>query len=290
MQKRVHALAAALTLMIVASASHATSERRQAKLSGFSIAIPIGVEFYEDKPGNAMPRGLGLSLIWDDRAYDDTYTLGVNYFHIRGTLFHEHDSEVYDETRNRGSASFEFNYQRAFTRLSDADDFTLSYMAKYEYDYNTHQLEEFEHLAVTGLVLNRRSGKVNPYDLGLTLGLAYSEEEKDDDQPRVVQIFDRHELNRSGFGYFFECSNRYTFTGTGLQLSLAYRRYDGLWGYDDSKSYAFDRITVGVGMPIADQRIFLHVSGQYSSRHSERDLIGFDDNLYHFVAECAYHF
>ena len=248
------------------------------------------MRWYEDSPDHAVSRGIGLSLIWDDRGYDETYALGVNYFHIRGTFFHEHDSEVYDDERDSGSASFKFNYQRAFTRLSDADDFTLSYMAKYEYDYNTHQLEEFEHLAVTGLVLNRRSGKVNPYDLGLTVGLAYSEEEKDDDQPRAVQVVDRHQLNRRGFGYFFEWSNRYTFTDTGVQLSLAYRRYDGLWAYDDSKSYAFDRITAGVGMPIADQRIFLHVSGQYISRHSERDLIGFDDTLYRFTAECAYRF
>ena len=290
MQQRVNAMAAVLTLMIVASTSLATSERAQAKLANLAIAIPIGAEFYEDSPDNAISRGLGVSLIWDDRGYDETYTEGVNYFHIRATLYHEHNSEVYDDTRERDSASFEFNYQRAFMRLSDVDDFTLSYMAKYEYDYNAHQLEEFERLAVTGLVLNRRSGKVNHHDSGLTLGLAYSEEEKDDDQPRAVQVVDRHQLNRRGFGYFFEWSNRYTFTGTGVQLSLAYSRYEGLLGYDDHKSYAFDRITVGVGMPIVDQRIFMHISGHYRSLHSEQDLIGFDDRLYRFVAECAYHF
>jgi len=174
--------------------------------------------------------------------------------------------------------------------LNNDDDFTLSVMGHYAGHYNSQQLEEFEQLAVGGLALNKRFGNTHNYDIGVTLGLAFSEEEKDDDWPRESQGIGEEELNRRGFGYYFELKNRYTFSHTGVQLSLNYSRYDGQWKYEDNKSYAFNKLNLGVVVPLANQDNLLHFATEYIDRTSEKDLIGFDDVLYRVHVEYVHYF
>ncbi|MCL1050913.1 hypothetical protein L2755_14940 [Shewanella abyssi] len=258
--------------------------------SPFAISIVSGMETYEDSPDSSLSKGVGLSLIWDDLRYDQTYKLDKNYFRVRGTYYYESNSENYDEDRYRDSMDMKFHYQRPFMNINDNANHTLSFFGHYEGHYNSQQLEEFEQLAVVGLGLNNRYGEVNHYDLGLTLGVAYSEEEKDDDWPREYKGITEDELNRRGFGYYFSWTNRYTFGHTGVQLAFDYNRYDGLWNYQDGKSYKFNRINMSVVVPLANNNNLLHFISQYIDRKSEQDLIGFDDVLYRVAVEYVHYF
>ncbi|QYJ97496.1 hypothetical protein K0J45_18675 [Shewanella alkalitolerans] len=258
--------------------------------SPFAMSLIAGLESYPDSEFSSMSRGGGLSFIWDDLRYDNVYQLDNNYFRVRGTYYYERDSEKYDEDRFRNSMDLRFNYQRPFARLGEQQDYLLSFHGRYEGHYNSQQLEEFEQLAVAGLSLNRRFGNVNHYDLGLTLGLGYSEEEKDDDWPREEMGRTEEELNRAGFGYFFEWSNKYTFAHTGVQLGAKWSRFDGQWGYDADKFYTMDRLTLEVIMPLANQNNLLHFTTQYISRDYEVDLLGFEDTLYRVAVEYVHYF
>ncbi len=258
--------------------------------SPYAVSVISAMEAYEDSPDSSLSKGVGLSLIWDDLRYDKTYKLDKNYFRVRGTYYFESDSEKYDEDRYRNSMDLKFHYQRPFMNMNGNIDHTLSFVGRLEGHYNSQQLEEFEVLAVAGIGLNNRYGTENFYDLGLTLGLAYSEEEKDDDWPRESQGITEEELNRKGYGYYFAWSNRYTFSHTGVQLSLEYSRYDGLWGYDGNKSYTFNRLNMGVIVPLSNNNNLLHFMTQYIDRESEQDLIGFDDVLYRVAVEYVHYF
>lgn len=258
--------------------------------SPFAVSIVSGMETYEDSPDSSLSKGIGLSLIWDDLRYDQTYKLDKNYFRVRGTYYYESNSENYDEDRYRDSMDMKFHYQRPFMNINDNANHTLSFIGHYEGHYNSQQLEEFEQLAVVGLGLNNRYGEVNYYDLGLSLGVAYSEEEKDDDWPRESQGITEDELNRRGYGYYFSWTNRYTFGHTGVQLAFDYNRYDGQWNYQDGKSYKFNRINMSVVVPLANNNNLLHFISQYIDRKSEQDLIGFDDVIYRVAVEYVHYF
>lgn len=258
--------------------------------SPLAASLISGMEAYEDSPDSSLSKGVGISLIWDDLRYDHTYKLNKNYFRARGTYYYEKDSEKYDEDRYRDSMDFKLRYQRPFMTFNNDDDYTLSAFGHYAGHYNSQQLEEFEQLAVGGLALNKRFGDTHHYDLGVTLGLAFSEEEKDDDWPRESQGISEEELNRRGFGYYFELNNSYTFSHTGVQLSLNYSHYDGLWKYEDNKSYTFNKVNFGVVIPLANRDNLLHFATEYIDRKSEQDLIGFDDILYRVHAEYVHYF
>ncbi|SQH74710.1 conserved protein of unknown function [Shewanella benthica] len=237
-----------------------------------------------------MSRGGGLSFIWDDLRYDNTYQLDSNYFRVRGTYYYELDSEKYDEDRFRNSADLKFNYQRPFASFGEAHEYLLSFHGRYEGHYNSQQLEELEQLIVAGLALNTRFNDVNHYDLGLTLGFAYSEEEKDDDWPREEMGHGEDVLNRAGFGYFFEWSNAYTFAHSGVQLMAKLSRYDGNWSYDKGQFYTVDRLTFSAVIPLADENNLLHFTSQYINRDYELDLLGFKDTLYRVAVEYIHYF
>ncbi|CAM4072067.1 hypothetical protein [Shewanella aquimarina] len=258
--------------------------------SPYAMSLIAGLESYPDSEFSSMSRGGGLSFIWDDLRYNNVYQLDTNYFRVRGTYYYERDSEKYDEDRFRNSMDLRFNYQRPFATLGAQQDYLLSFHGRYEGHYNSQQLEEFEQLAVAGLSLNRRFSDVNHYDLGLTLGLGYSEEEKDDDWPREEMGRGEEDLNRAGFGYFFEWSNKYTFAHTGVQLGAKWSRFDGQWSYDADKFYTMDRLTLEVIMPLANQNNLLHFTTQYISRDYEVDLLGFEDTLYRVAVEYVHYF
>ena len=258
--------------------------------SPMAISLLSGIEAYEDSPHSSLSKGVGISVIWDNLKYDQKYQVGEHYIRARGTYYYEQDSEKYDEDRYRDSMDGKLHYQYPFMSINDNEDFTLSVFAHYEGHYNSQQLEEFEQLAASGLAINNRFGDVNYYDLGLSLGLAYSEEEKDDDWPREEQGISEDELNRSGLGYYLQWENRYTFGHTGVQLAFSYRRYDGLWKYDDNKSYTLNDVAFSVVIPLANQRNLLRFQTQYINRESEQDLIGFEDTLYRASVEYIHYF
>lgn len=256
----------------------------------YAISILAGLESYPDSESSSMSRGGGLSFIWDDLRYNNIHQLDTNYFRVRGTYYYERDSEKYDEDRFRDSADLKFNYQRPFTSFGEDQSYLLSFHGRYEGHYNSQQLEEFEQLVVAGLALNTRFTGTNHYDLGLTLGLAYSEEEKDDDWPREEMGHGEDVLNRAGFGYFFEWSNAYTFAHNGVQLTAKFSRYDGQWSYDTGQFYKVDRLTFGAVMPLANENNLLHFSTQYINRDYELDLLGFEDTLYRVAVEYVHYF
>ncbi|MEC4727984.1 hypothetical protein HWQ46_20825 [Shewanella sp. D64] len=278
-------LCAALVLIYCSNFANA-----QETDSPMAISLLSGIEAYEDSPHSSLSKGVGISFIWDDLKYDQKYQVGEHYVRARGTYYYEKDSEKYDEDRYRDSMDGKLHYQYPFMSINDNEDFTLSVFGHYEGHYNSQQLEEFEHLAASGLAINNRFGDLNYYDVGFSLGLAYSAEEKDDDWPREEQGISEDELNRSGFGYYFQWENSYTFSHTGVQLAFNYRRYDGLWKYDDNKSYTFNDIAFSVVIPLANQHNLLRFQTQYIDRESEQDLIGFEDTLYRASVEYIHYF
>ncbi|WP_076413303.1 hypothetical protein [Shewanella sp. UCD-KL12] len=281
-----------LVTLVVAAACLpvATQALANTQQGPFALSVLAGLESYPDSESSAMSRGGGLSFIWDDLRYNNTYQLDKNYFRARGTYYYERDSEMYDEDRYRDSADLKINYQRPFASFGDTQEYLISFHGRYEGHYNSQQLEEFEQLAVAGLSLNSRFTDTNHYDLGLTLGLAYSEEEKDDDWPREEMGHGEDVLNRAGLGYFVEWSNAYTFAHSGVQLTAKVSRFDGLWAYDEGQFYTVDRLTFGVVTPLADENNLLHFMTQYISRDYELDLIGFDDTLYRVAVEYIHYF
>ncbi|MGE6650366.1 hypothetical protein ACQKE0_13910 [Shewanella colwelliana] len=277
-----------LASLLVAGLS--TTAFASTEQSPFAASIIAGLESYPDSEFSSMSRGGGISLIWDDLRYNNSYQLDQNYFRVRGTYYYERDSEKYDEDRFRNSADLKFNYQRPFTSFGQDNEYLLSIHARYEGHYNSQQLEEFEQLAVAGLSLDRRFGQNNFYDVGIILGLAYSHEEKDDDWPREEMGQGEEMLGRQGMGYFFEWKNSYTFGHTGVQLIANYSRYDGRWAYDADKFYTMDRVTFGVVTPLANENNLLHFTTQYISRDYEVDLLGFEDTLYRVAVEYVHYF
>lgn len=261
-----------------------------AENSPYAMSLIAGLEAYPDSEYSSMSRGGGISFIWDDLRYNNVYQLDKNYFRVRATYYYERDPEKYDEDRYRNSMDFRFNYQRPFMTLGSHDDYLLSFHGRYEGHYNSQQLEEFEQLAVAGLSIHRRFGGQNHYDLGLTLGLGYSEEEKDDDWPREEMGHGEEALNRAGLGYFFEWNNRYTFAQSGVQLAAMWSRFDGQWAYDADKFYTMDRLTLEVVTPLGDHNNLLHFMTQYISRDYEVDLLGFEDTLYRVAVEYVHYF
>lgn len=262
----------------------------QSEGSPYAMSVIAGLESYPDSEYSSMSRGVGVSFIWDDLRYNNSYQLDNNYFRVRGTYYYERDPEKYDEDRYRNSMDLRLQYQRPFMALGESQAYILSFMARYEGHYNSQQLEEFEQLALAGLSLNRRFSGVNHYDLGLTLALGYSEEEKDDDWPREEMGRGEEELNRAGLGYFFEWSNKYTFAHSGVQLGAKWSRFDGQWAYEADKFYTMDRLTLELVTPLGDQNNLLHFMTQYISRDYEVDLLGFDDTLYRVAIEYVRYF
>ncbi len=264
--------------------------------SPFAISVIFGAEAYEDSPHSSLSRGIGITFIWDNLKYNTPYEMNRHYVQTRATYYYEKDSEHYDSDRYRNSGDFKFNYQRTFTRFGGANGspnnaYIVSLLGRYEGHYNSQQLEEFEQLAIAGLALNRRFPGTNYYDLSLRLGLGYSEEEKDDDWPREHQgIEDETLLSRTGFGYYVEWQNHYTYAHNGLQLIADYSRYDGRWQYDAGQFYTVNRFSFGVVAPLADQNNLLHFKTQYITRDYEVELLGFEDTLYRIAAEYVHYF
>lgn len=264
--------------------------------SPFAISAILGAEAYEDSPNSSLSRGMGISFVWDDLKYDSPYKLNRHYVQAKATYYYEKDAEHYDSDRYRNSGDFKFNYQHPLTSFDDGDPsnndtYIISLLGRYEGHYNSQQLEEFEQLAIAGLALNRRFTGSNHYDLGLRIGLAYSEEEKDDDWPREhMGIENETLLNRAGFGYYVEWQNRYTYGHSGLQLIADYSRYDGRWQYDAGQFYTVNRLSFGVITPLADQNNLLHFMTQYINRDYEVELLGFEDTLYRVAAEYVHYF
>lgn len=254
-----------------------------------SLSVLTRIETYDDSPNRSVSAGVGLSLAWKNLDYDQNRELDTNYFELQFTYYKEQDAEQYDEDRNDASGEILLRLQRALFNPRRNTDSTLNFVGIYEAHYNSQQLEEFERLTVVGLALNNRLGAANNYDLGLTLGVAHNEEEKDDDLPRIFQEIDDDQLNRSGYGYYVEWNNQYNFTESKWRLSLDLSRYEGLWAYQD-KPYAVDRIAVGFVVPFADRHSSLQFSSEYIIRKSEQDLIGFDDELSRTTIKYAYQF
>ncbi|QFU25119.1 hypothetical protein FM038_000905 [Shewanella eurypsychrophilus] len=279
---------ASITIALVMSAP--TQASQESSVNPYAISVLAGLESYPDSEASSMSRGGGLSFIWDDLRYNNVYQLDTNYFRVRGTYYYERDAEKYDEDRYRNSADLKLNYQRPFYSFGEEQEYLLSIHGRYEGHYNSQQLEEFEQLAVAGLAFNTRFSGTNHYDLGLILGLGYSEEEKDDDWPREEMGHGEDVLNRAGFGYFFEWSNAYTFAHSGVQLTAKFSRFDGNWSYDAGQFYKVDRLTLGAVVPLANENNLLHFSSQYITRDYELDLIGFEDTLYRVAVEYVHYF
>lgn len=262
----------------------------QAEDSPWAASLIAGLESYPDSEFSSMSRGGGISLIWDDLRYDNTYQLNQNYVRARATYYVERDSEKYDNDRYRDSMDLRASYQRPFATFGQDDTYLVSLHGRYEGHYNSQQLEEYEQLAVVGLSLNRRFSDVNHYDLGLIAGVGYSEEEKDDDWPREEMGRGEETLNRTGFGYLLEWSNQYTFAHSGVQLGVKLTHFDGNWHYDAGQFYTMDRFTVEVVTPLANANNLLHFTSQYISRDYELDLLGFEDTLYRVAVEYVHYF
>lgn len=258
--------------------------------SPFGMSVLVGLEAYPDSPYSSLSRGTGLAFIWDDLGYQNAAQLGHNYIRAHVTYYRERDSEQYDIDRFRNSGAVNVSFQRPFKALGEQDDYLLGVYARYDGHYNHQQLEEFETLAITGLSLNKRFSNVNNYDFGLIAGLAYSEEEKDDDWPREVMGHGTDVLGRSGLGYYLEWKNAYTFAHNGVQLSASLSRYDGRWNYDDGQFYVVDNLQFGIIVPLSDSKNLFRLTTEYISRDYELDLLGFEDVLYRVGIEYIHYF
>lgn len=254
------------------------------------ISITTGIEAYEDSPSSSLSKGHGLSFIWDDLRYDQAYLANKSYIRARATYVYESDAERYDDDRYRHSGDVYFSYQRGISTFGQDDAYVLGIHGRFDGHYNSQQLEEFEQQATVGLAINRRFDDVNPYDMGFIVGLAYNEEEKDDDWPREELGHGEDVLNRSGYGYYFEWDNRYTFSHTGVQLFLKYSRYDGDWGYDSDQFYEKDTLSFGIAAPLANKNNIFKFTTTYIKRDYELDLIGFDDTLYRVDMSYIHYF
>jgi hypothetical protein len=258
--------------------------------SMYGVSLLAGLESYPDSEHSSMSRGIGISLIRNDLKYDQAMSLENDYLQMRFTYYYELDSEKYDIDRFRNSGDLKLHYTKPVAEFGNEDQYLVSIHGRYEGHYNSQQLEEFEQLALAGVRVDRRFSDINHYDLSFTAGVAYSEEEKDDDWPRNELGLGTDVLHREGFGYLVEVDNRYTFTQSGVQLALKISRFDGRWHYDNQKFYTADKLEFHVVTPLSNQLNLLHFTSQYIHRDYELELLGFKDTLFRVRVEYLHYF
>jgi hypothetical protein len=258
--------------------------------SAYGVSLLAGLESYPDSEHSSMSRGAGVSFIRNDLKYDQRLELDNDYLQMRFTYYYELDSEKYDIDRIRNSGDLKLHYTKPVAEFGNHNQYLVSLHSRYEGNYNSQQLEEFEQLALAGVRVDRRFSDINHYDLSFTAGVGYSEEEKDDDWPRNELGLGTDVLHRAGFGYLVELDNRYTFTHSGVQLALKVSHFDGRWYYDNHQFYTVDKLEFHVVAPLSNQLNLLHFTSQYIHRDYELDLLGFKDTLFQVGVEYLHYF
>jgi hypothetical protein len=258
--------------------------------SAYGVSLLAGLESYPDSEHSSMSRGAGVSFIRNDLKYDQRLELDNDYLQMRFTYYYELDSEKYDIDRIRNSGDLKLHYTKPVAEFGNHNQYLVSLHSRYEGNYNSQQLEEFEQLALAGVRVDRRFSDINHYDLSFTAGVGYSEEEKDDDWPRNELGLGTDVLHRAGFGYLVELDNRYTFTHSGVQLALKVSHFDGRWYYDNHQFYTVDKLEFHVVAPLSNQLNLLHFTSQYIHRDYELELLGFKDTLFQVGVEYLHYF
>lgn len=249
------------------------------------VSVNTGVRILSDtfNPGSGKTsESLSLFVQLTNRAPFEWLVEDRNYYSIDLSVNYEPDAEKFDIDRANISSGFSASFQRPFMRT--AADTLISVVAAYEYHENAQQTEEFEKTIYSGLAFDRYFGWFNNVTTwGGTGALACSEEEKDDERPRILFGIDRSELNRKGCGYFIRLHAE-TVTPLGLVWAISVDNYTGDYGV---KHYRRQRFSTNVTW-IMKNNNSCDASYRFIRRNSERDFIGMDDNFYQFGFGCSH--